>query len=321
MLLNVFKKPSMQIFAQETACAALWMFTGLILQAVVNVGGVGNLVPSAVLFSVPFIMSKSWSMTHIIFPVRIMEWEMGRFSFKRLRLYLIAHGLGYCFGLVLFSLFIDCLSAIPSFKSLGLNVEGALDIFSTSTAIPTSTVCDRQGIFCTKQESQGLYSIPGLMVDMVAACLYGLAMIVLPEILAVNKKAVTVIVPFTLLLIVLAYSGTSIFLIEFRQSSMLNPICHGVLKYGKWLNSATISDIQTFRESILVTIAGTEPFVDLGQENLLFVALVLGIVKYVLSPAIVDLFAGCIMGSLIAGTLCNSWFPDDPATWKPWRKV
>ena len=331
--LGPFGRPSLQRFGGEVACATLWMFTGLALQALVNCIGIGRWIPSALLFSVPFIVTRSWGLTHITLPVRIMEWKMGRFGLKRIPMYVVAHSFGYFVGLVLFYLAMDTMGTIPYISTLtrDISIEGALQIspgmggalggHAAHTAASTGGIhCDASGV-CSKGAGDGgeaLYSVLGVVADVIATSLYGLAMVVVPEVLLVNKKSVTATVPLITVTIVLVYSLVCVHVLDFQESSMLNPLAYGVLMYGKWLNTANLSS-RSFQESIIVTIGGLEPFIDLRQSNLLVTTLLLGGLKYSITPRIIDHFAGNVIGGVVAGTLCNAWFPDDPATWKPWR--
>ena len=327
-----FRRPSIQRFGGELACASIWMLTGLALQALVSSAGLSKYVPSALLFSVPFIISRNWRLTHITLPVRIMEWKMGRFSLKRIPMYVVAHTFGYLFGLVLFSLVTDSLVTLPyvgllskhlSLKhalniSQGMGITGE-EVCAASTGIPIDSLggCS-QG---TKAEEGNPWgSIPGVAADVVATSMYGLAMIVVPEVLIVNKMSVARTVPLLCAAIALVYSLFVARLQSFYGSSLLNPVAYGVINYGKWLNTATVAG-SSFQESITLVVGGAEPFVDFRQSNLLIATLLLGSLKYIFSPRVIGHFGGSIIGSILTGILCNMWFPDDSATWKPWRRA
>ncbi len=261
---------------------------------------------------------------------------MGRFGLKRIPMYVVAHSFGYFMGLILFYLAMDTMGTIPYISTLmrDISIEGALQISpgmgaslganAAHTAAGTGGIhCDASGV-CSKggraegDEGEALYSVFGVVADVIATSLYGLAMVVVPELLLVNKKSVAATVPIITVAIVLVYSLVCVYVLDFQESSMLNPLAYGVLMYGKWLNTAYVSS-GSFQESIVVTIAGIEPFIDFRQSNLLVTTLLLGGLKYSISPRIINHFAGNVIGGIVAGTLCNAWFPDDPATWKPWR--
>ena len=144
------RRPSVQRFSSEVASASLWMFTGLILQAVVNSCKVGKYVPSALIFSVPFIISKNWGFTHLTLPVRIMEWTMGRFHLKRVFMYTVAHCFGYFFGLVLFHLMADALGTLPYVGCLSghLSVQNALNVLPGVGILGEQVPTNAAGIAC-----------------------------------------------------------------------------------------------------------------------------------------------------------------------------
>ena len=97
LLLLYSKNVSVQRYGREVIAAAVWMASGLVLKHFVD-------LPLGLVFSVPYILSRSWSLTHVVFPVRVAEWRMGRCGFKRLLMYVMAHATGYLIGLVLYSI-------------------------------------------------------------------------------------------------------------------------------------------------------------------------------------------------------------------------
>ena len=167
--------------------------------------------------------------------------------------------------------------------------------------------------------SKSLYSLSGVMTDSIAFCIYSIVMLVLPEILVVNKKSLYTVSMVTLL-IVIAHNIVCNNVIDFPQHSMMNPIANGVIHFGSWISKAKVGSAE-FNESTSFTIAGVDPFVDIKGSNLLAVPLLLAVLKKILSPSIVDHFAGTVVGSLVGGTLVNSMFPDDPSSWSSWRSV
>lgn len=307
-LLLSFRKEGFQRFGHEVLCASIWMICGLLLclcLSFVPVKLVDN-VPAGVLFSVPYLVSRDWSFTHIIFPQRVAEWRIGRFSFRRLFMYLLAHSLGYMIGLVLFSI-IPIQTGYEFDEVVGF---GGICLNASST---------KKANFSQGRQEELLYSLSGVVADSVAACLYSFVMLVLPEILVVNKKSLS-LVSVTLVLIVTAHHLACNHIIDFPRHSMMNPIATSVINFGSWISRAKVNS-REFSELTSFTIAGVDPFADIKGSNLLGVPLLLAVMKNLLSPSIVDLFAGSVVGALVGGSLVNSWLPDDPSSWNTWRSV
>ena len=327
------RRPSVQRFSSEVASASLWMFTGLILQAVVNSCKVGKYVPSALIFSVPFIISKNWGFTHLTLPVRIMEWTMGRFHLKRVFMYTVAHCFGYFFGLVLFHLMADALGTLPYVGCLSghLSVQNALNVLPgvgiLGEQVPTNAAgiaCDTMGV-CSgtgngEEETHFSVSVPVLVADSIATSLHGLVMIIVPEILIVNKISVTATVPMLCAAIALTHSLVGANVLGFPGNSMLNPVASGVIEYGKWLDAANPGSA-SFQKSFILPLGATGPLINFQKSNVLAAPLLFGGLKFIISPHTITHFAGIVGGGIIAGTLANVLYPDDPAAWKSWRQA
>jgi hypothetical protein len=318
LLLLYSNDGSVQRYGREVIAAAVWMASGLVLKHFVD-------LPLGLVFSVPYILSRSWSLTHVVFPVRVAEWRMGRCGFKRLLMYVMAHATGYLIGLVLYSI-------IP--MHLGISLDS---VFVTKELVGSGSVSSCVGTACSSNGSKYaakaaataaaaaaggsggiLYSLPGVVVDILASCLYCIVLLVLPEIVLVNKKPLY-LVTLCLAAIVVAHSYVCHDVIDFPQSSMLNPISSSVLQFGSWISSTKINSA-AYRQYTTFNIAGVDPFADIKGTPLLAVPLALGVLRNILSPGIVDRFAGTMIGAMVGGTLCNSWFPDDAHSWMPWRQ-
>ena len=212
------------------------------------------------------------------------------------------HAIGYMLGLVLFSI-------IPI--QMGLDFDEVVDF--GGVCLNDSTVKS------ANEGGDSLYSLPGVMTDAIASCTFTIVILVLPEILVVNKKSLSFITVVTAF-IVMTHNFVCNNLIGFPQHSMMNPIANGIIHFGSWMNEAKVGSTK-LTDYMSFTIAGVDPFTDMKASNLLAVPLLLATLKKVISPTMVDHFAGTVVGALVGGTLVNTLLPDDPGSWKNWRSL
>mmetsp|Transcript_14638 Transcript_14638/g.24230 ORF Transcript_14638/g.24230 Transcript_14638/m.24230 type:complete len:284 (-) Transcript_14638:1106-1957(-) len=254
------------LFGKECGSAALWMILALVQRSVVAFLRIESFVPYGFLYSFPLLIQHvgqvlPFLQDHFpILPVRIAEAVMNRITPSQIMLIIPAHFLGSIVGVVVFK------TVFP---------------FAPSSVV---------GQFTFQGSTMGL----GLLVDVLAVFAYVVMVIILPELLAVNRLNSKIL------------SASLVPMMFVRRSSSWCVFNPSVI-YALWYLNRVLPE--SFADSGS-SISGSSWWWWSSSTGSLsgWTAYSTGLpVAYIIGP---------LVGAILAGMFCNYTFPDNNSSWK-----